>query len=161
MLKYLRYALATVCFAASVGCLAVWGWTVSDESIQVTVKYFHKTNDADRTILLIANNMQGTAIVSKHEQSFVDQGWKAEVRKKSPEIIARNRSILDVNGWFFTRNEYVYFPLWSPALIFALAGVVALRLSGRFTIRSALIATTVMAVLLGIWVVGIPEGVDP
>ena len=28
MLAYLRYALATFCFAASVGCLALWsGWT--------------------------------------------------------------------------------------------------------------------------------------
>jgi hypothetical protein len=111
--------------------------------------------------MLIANMKQGGAVVSKHEESFVDQGWKADIRKMNPGVIARHRSILDVNGWFFTRNEYVYFPLWSPALIFALAGVVALRLSGRFTIRSALIATTVVAVLLGIWVVGFPEGVDP
>ncbi len=27
MLTYLRYALATFCFAASVGCLALWGWS--------------------------------------------------------------------------------------------------------------------------------------
>jgi hypothetical protein len=43
----------------------------------------------------------------------------------------------------------VYFPLWYPALIFALAGVAALRLGPRFTLRSAIIATTVVAGLLG------------
>ena len=36
-----------------------------------------------------------------------------------------------------------------PALVFALAGVGALRLGRRFTLRLALIATTVVAVLLG------------
>ena len=29
MLTYLRYTLATVCFAASVGCLALWGWSTT------------------------------------------------------------------------------------------------------------------------------------
>jgi hypothetical protein len=41
------------------------------------------------------------------------------------------------------------FPLWYPALIFALAGVGVLRLGRRFTLRSAIIATTVVAGLLG------------
>ena len=43
----------------------------------------------------------------------------------------------------------VHFPIWYPALVFALAGVGALRIGQRFTIRSALIATTVVAALLG------------
>lgn len=29
MAKLIRYALATICLAASVGCLALWGWTNS------------------------------------------------------------------------------------------------------------------------------------
>ena len=29
MLTYGRYALATFCFAASVGSLALWGWTTA------------------------------------------------------------------------------------------------------------------------------------
>ena len=84
MTKFFRYALATFCFVASVACLAFWGWTVNDDSIQTTVRYFHKTNDADRTIMLIANIMQGTVVVSKHEGSFVDQGWKSDIRKMNP-----------------------------------------------------------------------------
>ena len=43
----------------------------------------------------------------------------------------------------------IYFPIWYPALIFPLAGVGALRLGRRFTLRSAIIATTVVAGLLG------------
>ena len=41
----------------------------------------------------------------------------------------------------------VFFPLWYPA--FALAAVGVLRLGQRFTLRSAIIATTVVAGLLG------------
>jgi hypothetical protein len=42
-----------------------------------------------------------------------------------------------------------YFPLWYPALIFALAGVAALRFRHQFSIRSALITVSVVAALLG------------
>jgi hypothetical protein len=47
----------------------------------------------------------------------------------------------------------IYFPLWYPSLIFALAGVASLRLGRRFTLRSAIIAMTVVAGLLGIAVI--------
>ena len=43
----------------------------------------------------------------------------------------------------------VFFPIWHPALIFALAGVGALKFGRRFTLRSPIIATTVVAALLG------------
>ena len=46
-------------------------------------------------------------------------------------------------------NHSLFFPLWYPALIFVLAAVAALRLGRRFTLRSAIIATTVVAGLLG------------
>jgi hypothetical protein len=51
------------------------------------------------------------------------------------------------------RQHSLHFPLWYPALIFALAGVATLRLGRCFTIRSAIIATTVVAGLLGMAVV--------
>jgi hypothetical protein len=47
----------------------------------------------------------------------------------------------------------VYFPLWYPALIFALAGVAALRVSRQFSIRTVLVAMTVAAALIGIAVI--------
>jgi hypothetical protein len=55
-------------------------------------------------------------------------------------------------GEVFGQDDFgaVFFPLWYPALIFALARVAALRLGRRFTLRMAIIATTVVAGLLGI-----------
>ena len=46
------------------------------------------------------------------------------------------------------RHEF-YFPLWYPALIFALAGVGVLRFRRQFSIRSAFIAVSIVAALLG------------
>ncbi|WP_232536147.1 hypothetical protein [Lacipirellula parvula] len=53
---------------------------------------------------------------------------------------------------FGASDNEIYFPLWYPALVFALAGVGILRI-GRFTIRSALVGMTIVAVLLGMVVV--------
>lgn len=50
---------------------------------------------------------------------------------------------------FSTVPATVHFPLWYPCLLFALAGVAALRLGRRFTLRSAILATAVVAGLLG------------
>ena len=58
-----------------------------------------------------------------------------------------------MEGYFSITSSEVYFPIWYPALIFALAGVGALRLGRRFTLRSAIIATTVLAGLLGVAVI--------
>jgi hypothetical protein len=43
----------------------------------------------------------------------------------------------------------LFFPLWYPALSFALFGVAALKLGCRFTLRWAIIATMVVAGVLG------------
>lgn len=47
----------------------------------------------------------------------------------------------------------IYFPLWYPALIFALAGVGVFRFRGQFSIRSALVCLAVVAALLGMTVI--------
>jgi len=48
-----------------------------------------------------------------------------------------------------TRSGRLYFSLGYASLIFDLAGVASLRLGRRFTLRSAIIATMVVAGLLG------------
>ena len=110
MLTYLRDALATVCFAASVGCLALW-----------KVDYF-----------------EWSLGISKHTELIVtiDSGMAAVEFYKAGATPPQNCRPIGV-------------PLLFPALIFALAGVAALRLGRRFTLRSAIIATTVVAGLLG------------
>ena len=49
-------------------------------------------------------------------------------------------------------ERMVYFPTWYPALVFALAAVAAIRMR-RFTLRSAIVGTSVVALLLGMVVV--------
>jgi hypothetical protein len=43
----------------------------------------------------------------------------------------------------------MYFPIWFPALVFALAAGAAIRLGRQFTLRSALVGMSVVAALLG------------
>jgi hypothetical protein len=76
-----------------------------------------------------------------------DRFWQAVSNRISD--IAPFTAIIRQQGRFGTMGPSVYFPLWYPALIFALAGVAALRFRRQFTIRSALIAVTVVAALLG------------
>ncbi len=45
--------------------------------------------------------------------------------------------------------DMIYFPLWYPALIFALGGVGVLRFRRQLSIRLALVCLTVAAALLG------------
>jgi hypothetical protein len=52
-------------------------------------------------------------------------------------------------GNFGRFRRSLFFPLWYPALVFALAGVAALRFRRQFSIRSALVAVSVVAALLG------------
>jgi hypothetical protein len=141
MLTYLRYSLATFCFAASVGCLAL-SWR----------SFTH------RDIVILQSSFLGNQVnlVFNCGQMRVQARYPADTM---PSI--RHLAVKPTDGeWFrqfVTRFGYfgigvddsVFFPLWYPALIFALAGVATLRLGRRFTLRSAIIATTVVAGLLG------------
>jgi hypothetical protein len=69
-----------------------------------------------------------------------------------PEVQGLQRWRLE-SGRFSYANRAIRCPAWYPALIFALAGIGALRLGRRFTLRSAIIATTVVAGLLGVAVI--------
>ena len=139
MLTYLRYALATACFAASIGCLALWGWSINRKCIIVGS---------------IPPSFYGGGVVINGFSAILfyrasgDHEWEFYVADVAPGSIVRETSEL------FRITEIGYhFPLWYPALIFALAGVASLRLGRRFTLRSAIIATTVVAALLGMAVV--------
>ena len=66
-----------------------------------------------------------------------------------PAGAAATQAEIDSRGRFWRTGNMVFFPLWYPALIFALAGVAALRIRRQFSIRSALVALSVVAALLG------------
>ncbi|MBA4105202.1 MAG: hypothetical protein C0485_05540 [Pirellula sp.] len=141
MLTSLRYALATFCFAASVGCLALW-WRseLVVDRVQLVGIGFRK---------LDCSTFFGSCNIS-HEKAngFISpvcvvwsQPINRDLRRNMPERA------------FCVYSQSIQFPIWYPALIFALAGAATLRLGRRFTLRSALIATTVVALLLGMAVI--------
>jgi hypothetical protein len=144
MLTYLRYALATICFAASVGCLLLW-WRSSTTYDSIA----GPLPSGDKGFLLVSHG--GSAWLSiLFPASHEPVAWEHRyIELPQPG----EAYYVEIKGGFQLVRSDKYlalnFPLWYPALIFALTGVGALRLAGRFTLRSAIIATTVVAGLLG------------
>ncbi|QDT75122.1 hypothetical protein I41_43310 [Lacipirellula limnantheis] len=151
MAKYVRYALASVCFAASVACLALW-WrsyaTVDEIETGFPISLLTTTGVGGVSYL----GFVGMSVAPDWSDVGRD-GW----RLASYEVDSLHRdsvtSVTDESGQFGVGEGWIFFPLWYPALIFALAGVASLRLGRRFTLRSALIATTIVAGLLGMAVI--------
>jgi hypothetical protein len=142
MLTYFRYALATFCFAASVGCLALWGYSANRD------RQFVNVTVIGPGWLLDFQAQGGTLHIARHR---APSNLKYAVHFASSELHEPMYTEVDSGPgrWFGLYERETYFPLWYPALIFALAGVATLRLGRRFTLRSAIIATTVVAGLLG------------
>jgi hypothetical protein len=152
MLKFIRYALATVCFAASVGCLALWWRSITHEDTFCGPSYVWPRH------VVILRITDGFVVASKAEilQSAINEGlgtsWEHSTSTSGGKISIRRslRSSMKREGQFRLGGSAIsHFPLWYPALIFTLAGVASLRFGRRFTLRSAIIATTVVAGLLG------------
>ena len=136
MTKFIRYSLAAVCFTASIGCLT-FALTASD------ARYIHRVYHIKSTSLIFytAGGYAGFAWL---ERSFapgspLDLQVKSEISGGAP--LGRYKTHLNESGFRL--------PLWHPALILVLAGVASLRLRRQFSIRSALICVSVVALLLG------------
>ncbi len=142
MLKVLHYALATFCFAASVGCLALWGWVETHSRWDVAASYYTTQHG------LHFESIDGVAILWVGKGVGQD-GWKIDSMELRSVPLLAVENALQQHRLFGRTDQWVYFPLWYPALIFTLAGIAALRLGRRFTLRSAIIATTVVTGLLG------------
>jgi hypothetical protein len=141
MAKFIRYALATACFAASVGCLALW-WR--SESRRVI---FRTTNPPDRRGIICEC---GYATAFRYQGSGGGQLSSVFVTEPRNAFHDANLQLkLEQLGQFGASDTELLFPLWYPALIFALTGVAALRFRRQFSIRSALIAVTIVSALLG------------
>ena len=144
MLKLLRYTLAAIFLAASAGCLAGWGWNFARSEI------LDMANLSVASITFKVEAYDGIAAVWSEAATPSDRFWRAGSHRVSD--IAQFAGIMRQQGRFGTIGRAIYFPLWYPALVFALAALAAvgvLRLGRRFTIRSTLSATTVVAALLG------------
>ena len=149
MARSLRYALATFCFAASVGCLALWWRSMSTWDLLIAPTALTQGRHATAVLSQgrVDVSVQSKEMTAKH--GLTRPGWRHE-QTADVEFIQDFNEPRSYAGSFGKRGASFYFPLWYPALIFALAGVAALRLGRRLTLRSALIATTVVAGLLGI-----------
>jgi hypothetical protein len=151
MIRFVRCALATFCFAASVGCLALWVgsyyWNISVTQNPVQSAY------GLQCFAHYGYMTVGLPSIREIRELNLGPGWNfaAVPQVNDPnrfrfEDGPRGKFVLlvdDAGAWG------VFFPAWYAALVFALAGIASLRLGRRFTIRSALVATTVVAGLLG------------
>lgn len=140
MLKLLRSTPAAIFLAASVGCLGLW-WRSNGGP---TVFDWDAYTSGARLTLFASN---GTCALFKLPRTTIHTGMTTNEALRAAVIDFSIRK--KVIGQFWRYDNTVYFPLWYPALVFALAAVGVLRLYKPFTIRSALIATKVVAALLG------------
>ena len=145
MLKYIRYTLAAIFLAASVGCLAVW-WRSNTFLDRL------EGTDPFGTASMHFSSQNGSfcyAVIDNPNLRGMDE-WSHFSR----EVEKHGQFVLSARPKGFSRftsdtSVEVFFPIWYPALVFAFAAVGGLRLGKPFTICSALIATTVVAALLG------------
>lgn len=138
----LRYTIAALFFAASVGCLALWGRSQTRRDQVVGLEFG-------------VSSAMGVGSARTLPTQFTERGiWKHSAGPITDSEREFKDRFIKTNG-YFTSIKYggdgiaVYFPLWYPALIFALAGVATLRFRRQFSIRSALIGLAVVAMLLG------------
>ena len=145
MLTYLRYTLATVCFAASVGCLVLWWGSMTHlEKVEVATRSTSVTVRLSYGYLTFSKMPNRTGFERSSHSSY----------KLTPKTQSQVLDELSLTSRRLGQTgAYRYFPLWYPSLILVLAGVGVLRFRRQFSIRSAMICLTVAAALLGIAVV--------
>lgn len=189
MAKFIRYTLAAVCFATSVGCLALWGWSIANQD-QFLAARLHLTKGSvvfqvhrgrtvtaftQRRVLLSKpgyqslppiggsslfgntpiNNQNLSVLTQPLRQRRGDFWYLVEHLDTHPLILmlgeeqaGQSKNSTSSRSFGQYRYRWFWFPAWYPALIFALAGVAVLRFGRQFSIRSALVTTTVLAALI-------------
>lgn len=140
----LRYAIAALFFAASVACLALW-WRSDTRRTELDFPVPASDQMASITVigsmfyLMPVSIDPGVPLPTDVQLSY------ARVQVSVMDILIHQKKARRISVDY----QIVHFPLWYPALVFALAGVGVLRLRRQFSIRSALIGLAVVAALLG------------
>ena len=154
MLTYLRNALATFCFAASVGCLLLWWPSFTSR----TTGYFPYPSLPLRVVGF--ETFRGSLVIVSQEFTPNPNGKFPPYASLSAQALPVDFAAIDCRtkpvGRFGRVNATgigIYIPLWYAGLLFALAGVGVLRFRRQFSIRSALVVVSVVAALLGMAVV--------
>jgi hypothetical protein len=144
MLAYLRYALATICFALSVASLGLWGWSQSRQDVYV----FRLAPNSRLACESCAGSLEITRITGSGFLAGSDN-WVVKSAPLLAERLRTHAANVEAEGRFALGAGHTRFPLWYPALVSAFAGIGAIRLGRRFTLRSAIVVTTIAAGLLG------------
>ncbi len=145
MLTYIRYTLASLCLAASVGYLGLWWRSFSySESI--------KGPSVFRGEMLYLHALRGTSTLGTQVTARAPV-WTYGSRPRA-EVESADSSDGDQNGRSFNAVVkdtvwFVTFPILYPGLVLALAGLGIVKFRRQFSIRSAIITTTVVAALFG------------
>jgi hypothetical protein len=151
MIKAIRYTLAAICLAASVGCLALWWRSYgTGNSVQIP----NGINPGPDSELIFVTTFRGRGNIATGTNNLlvgfpsppVEWDFTSTALDKFPESLGMDRYRDDHFGRI---PNGVFFPLCYPALVFAIAAIAAIRI-GRFTLRSALVGMSVVAALLGI-----------
>jgi hypothetical protein len=140
VLKAIRYALAAICLTASVGCLALW-WRSETHRMAIHLNGTSVTTNI--------SSSAGYVVVFQYAEVRPTSDYTMTSRRQSDLNEAAVRLRLERKGKFGVYSSGLHFPLWYPALVFAIAAVAAIRVGRQFTLRSALVGMSVVAVLLG------------
>jgi hypothetical protein len=140
MLKAVRYTLAAICLTASVGCLALWWRSLTRADVlllgEISQRVPYAVSLAGRIELATAEYIGGSATWTSKSMSV------AEGRDREFALVPASAA------FFGRRLQGFYLPHWYAALVFVVVAFIAIRIV-RFTLRSMLIAMSVVAALLG------------
>lgn len=147
MAKFIRYATAALFFAASVGCLALWWRSQTNFDWLEGPSYLA----SKRAICLVATGGQFHGRLWSETESL---GQLSQWKYYSGELATvDDQPSLGNSDKFVAAAGVIHFPFWYASLVFALTGVSVQKFRRQFSIRSALIATTVAAALIGMAVI--------
>lgn len=150
MAKFIRYALATACFAASVACLALWWRSMEYRDMLIgpsflaptRALYFESFDGVLSTTLLTEAK---TAIGFNSQWS---RWYPSDTQWRRDQI--RDRAATSGRFGIEAEEPSAYLPIWFLSLVFALAGVAVIRVSRQFTLQSALVGMTVVVAVMGL-----------
>ncbi|BBO30777.1 hypothetical protein [Lacipirellula parvula] len=116
MLTYLRYGLATICFALSVACWGLRWWA----SIKGDF-YWSYSLAYEKVVLLSANGMVALGKIPHFSRrSGIDLYFFNVHEEARFEKLGYPEGGDEKVGWFGVVGPFYYFPLWYPSLVFAL-----------------------------------------
>ena len=144
VMRFLRYTLATLCFAASVGGFAFWWVGLSVDSRFILPQYLQPNR------LLLLECCAGVVVMTSADQIGLPVDAFQSIPHNSDVRLAALKSRIARDGQFGSVGRTLYVPLWYPALGAASLGAGLLLFDRRFTIRSTIITTSVVAIWLGI-----------